>query len=524
MELLTVAKAAELLKVNPKTVYRLIEGGSLPAFKVGRRWRMRLGDVEAWIEGQLKAREAGAPYQVKQAGLFDSVAQSDALRTERKAGFRDSAFSENNSLPIHRWVPWIAGFSAGFVEDVLRRFVPARLNGPYCVLDPFAGVGTTLVTAMLAGYDVYGFEINPYASQVCQLKLSVGRIDAVRLESAIARFTRTVTQAVESGRTPLSSPPHGFVTREGFFSPAIERKVLHVCDFIRSLDDDLIRKCFELALVSEFVGFSNYSYEPSLSTRTAAGRVPVRDAPVVGIVARKLSLMLHDIRTAQRRLQAMGRQPRAVFHAGDFFEGQAVMEPQSVDLVVTSPPYLNNYHYVRNSRPQAYWLDLVRSPEDLREVEERSFGKYWQTVRGGLEVPLEFHMPELEQAIAALRERNASKGQYGGPGWANYAATYFNDAFRFAQSLRHLLRPTGMAVVVLGNSILQGVEFKTDVLFGRICEVCGLRVTESHLLRAKRTGNSIIASTVRAGEPSVKTRLYETAVMVSPAGPEPSPA
>src|SRR5438876_9477656 len=37
-------------------------------------------------------------------------------------GFRDSSFAKNKNLPLHRWVPWIAGFSADFVEDAIRRF------------------------------------------------------------------------------------------------------------------------------------------------------------------------------------------------------------------------------------------------------------------------------------------------------------------------------------------------------------------------------------------------------------------
>ena len=48
-----------------------------------------------------------------------------------------------------------------------------------------------------------------------------------------------------------------------------------------------------------------------------------------------------------------------------------------MDLVVTSPPYLNNYHYNRNTRPQLYWLGLVESTRELKEIEQRNFGKFW---------------------------------------------------------------------------------------------------------------------------------------------------
>ncbi len=77
-----------------------------------------------------------------------------------QATFRDSAFGDNKSLPVHRWIPWIAGYSASFVDDVMSTYLPRRNNS--LVLDPFCGVGTTLFQAALHGHDAIGFEINLY--------------------------------------------------------------------------------------------------------------------------------------------------------------------------------------------------------------------------------------------------------------------------------------------------------------------------------------------------------------------------
>ena len=67
--------------------------------------------------------------------------------------FRDPAFMENREVPVHRWVPWIAGFSASFVEDCFRAYLPDSSDRRLKVLDPFAGVGTTIVSALRAGHD-----------------------------------------------------------------------------------------------------------------------------------------------------------------------------------------------------------------------------------------------------------------------------------------------------------------------------------------------------------------------------------
>ena len=38
------------------------------------------------------------------------------------SAFRDTAFTANRDLPVHRWVPWIAGFSKHFIEDAIKSY------------------------------------------------------------------------------------------------------------------------------------------------------------------------------------------------------------------------------------------------------------------------------------------------------------------------------------------------------------------------------------------------------------------
>lgn len=98
--------------------------------------------------------------------------QQTLIETGRlSAGFRDPAFNRNRELPLHRWVPWVAGFSAEFVEDCLEQYLPKNRRKHLWVLDPFAGVGTTLVEAYLRGLNIIGFEINPYATLAARVKL-----------------------------------------------------------------------------------------------------------------------------------------------------------------------------------------------------------------------------------------------------------------------------------------------------------------------------------------------------------------
>jgi excisionase family DNA binding protein len=56
---LTTEEVLEYLQVNLRTVYRLIKAGKIPAVRVGRQWRFKREDLDAWLESQ-RTRRGGA--------------------------------------------------------------------------------------------------------------------------------------------------------------------------------------------------------------------------------------------------------------------------------------------------------------------------------------------------------------------------------------------------------------------------------------------------------------------------------
>ncbi len=474
---------------------------AFPGFKIGDAYKQVIP-----TEGRVS--EGHASYARNRAGHQLSLDFGDKVSTGN--GFRDPAFSENKTQPLHRWVPWIAGFSAQFVQDCFETFLnDRRKKSTPCVLDPFAGVGTTLVQALLNGFDCIGFEINPYAVLACKAKLNSPKLDLRTLEACCLDY-----QKVARGhRRPLAiRRPAEFETRIPFFSPSVEEQVLAFLDFVERIPHPEIADLFRIAFGSVMVSFSNYTYEPSLGSRPGAGKPLIKKADVHSTILRKLSEMVSDIRWIKERVGSLPSVRGQIYNL-DFLESEDVLPPCSVDLVVTSPPYMNNYHYVRNTRPQLFWLSLVSSPKELRRLEEANFGKYWQTVRDSEPLDLKFGHPELSSTLARLRQTRKEKGPYGGPGWANYVAAYFNDCYRFCRVLKRALARRGVTVVVIGNSIIQGHEIKTDLVLADIAHQNGFALVGVQQIRTKRVGASITTSGVRQGERSQAT-LYESAVIL----------
>ena len=230
---MTLAEAARYIRVSAKTLRKMTRNGRIPGQKVGREWRFLRQALNEWLSKPPSTREETPSHRVTASSY--KVPKSSEPLVQYKipfSGFRDTAFRNNYQRALHRWVPWIAGFSASFVNGILERTDGAP-HDKITVLDPFAGVGTTLVEALKNGHNAIGFEINPYAALAANVKINCHSYQVEILEERTEKLAQFVTKqtARESAR-PDSVHPEGFVSRVPFFSPTIERQVLFTLDFI----------------------------------------------------------------------------------------------------------------------------------------------------------------------------------------------------------------------------------------------------------------------------------------------------
>ena len=77
---LTTDEVLEYLQVNLRTVYRLIKAGTLPAVRVGRQWRFRRSDIDAWLETQRVRAPRHATGRRRPAGLRADGCSSPTTR------------------------------------------------------------------------------------------------------------------------------------------------------------------------------------------------------------------------------------------------------------------------------------------------------------------------------------------------------------------------------------------------------------------------------------------------------------
>ena len=87
---LTTEEVLEYLQVNLRTVYRLIKAGKIPAVRVGRQWRFRKRDIDAWLESQRP--RGGRPVAATSAAVRaprDGAGRPRVLVVDDEATIRD---------------------------------------------------------------------------------------------------------------------------------------------------------------------------------------------------------------------------------------------------------------------------------------------------------------------------------------------------------------------------------------------------------------------------------------------------
>src|SRR5437870_10297747 len=86
---LTTEEVLEYLQVNLRTVYRLIKAGKIPAVRVGRQWRFRKRDIDAWLDSQRPRGSTARPAPTVPVRPPTGMVRPRVLVVDDEASIRD---------------------------------------------------------------------------------------------------------------------------------------------------------------------------------------------------------------------------------------------------------------------------------------------------------------------------------------------------------------------------------------------------------------------------------------------------
>lgn len=385
---------------------------------------------------------------------------------------------------IHDWYRFVLSFPPHLVRDYLTKF---GISSQQRVLDPFAGTGTTLVECKKQGIPSVGIEANPMAHFACRTKLD-WRPDPQALlahgQDIAARAEQELAWLPGDGLRHTLPEASEQLLLKNSISPIPLHKALVLLGWLDRRRDERFEAHEKLALMKAVVfSASNLRFAPEVGV----GRQK-QDAPLIADWLTALETMAQDLRSHPAPVA-----PSTIHHA-DARQLLTVLAPNSIDAVITSPPYPNEKDYTRTTRLESVLLGFLRDKADLRRIKEdliRSNSRNIYT-RDTDDQWIEMHSDIL--AIAdAIDQRRAELGKTSGFSrlYSRVVKLYFGGMAKHLKALQPVLRPGAQLAYVVGDQASYlGVLIRTGELLATIAESLGYEVVNIDLFRTRRAASN----------------------------------
>ncbi len=379
---------------------------------------------------------------------------------------------------VHGWYRFVLSFPPHLVREYIRKF---NLNGSHQLLDPFCGTGTTVVEGKKLGIPSVGIEANPMAWFASSVKLD-WTPDPTELLQAAHQIREAAGAILEGEVQELRTLPEECqkIILTGSISPLPLHKTLVLLDQIKHYAKPAYSHHLQLALAKAVVtSISNLRFGPEVGV----GRAKL-DAPVVDAWLREATLMAEDLSP----LQHLRTIPTQIHHA-DARQILSVLAPNSIDAVITSPPYPNEKDYTRTTRLESVLLGFIQNKQDLRSLKERLIRSNTRNVfKADRDDVWVSNHPEIQQIAQAIEARRVALGKTSGFERLYHQAvkSYFGGMAKHLADLRRVLRPGAQLAYVVGDqkSYLQ-VMIRTGALLGDIAQGLGYELVGIELFRTR---------------------------------------
>jgi len=272
-------------------------------------------------------------------------------------------FNGNRGIPIHNWFMFKEGFSANLLSWICND-LPFDLNKAEAILDPFCGVGTSLLSAQLAYQGnhhllLIGVERNPFIHFVAQAKLKWPYYNV----STIRELKEELLCSLGNfNNRDYPVPALSTIQNHEVFAANIVQDLLAYRQRIEAVCGDWIERDFFMlgwaAIIEKVSGVRKYGRGLCFAKK-----------PHIPIVAQALedqwNNMLRDLEVMQQERTHNSK----VYDRIILGDGRVLaLSDESFDLIVYSPPYLNNIDYSEVYKLELWLSGYVTDQDSFREL------------------------------------------------------------------------------------------------------------------------------------------------------------
>ncbi len=397
-------------------------------------------------------------------------------------------YRENDDLPVHRWFKFKEGYSGNLLGALLLLH-PNNRASRLRLLDCYAGSGTTLVSAQqfaVPKIDAIGIERNPFLHFVASAKLRYPEADPGKL----LRLGQRVLKTYQDRRVHL--PSLSSISTGRCINVNLARKVIAFRDAILEVEQPY-RDLLLLGLASAIEELSNVRKDGRALRIIDRKHTSVRSA-----VQARWETIASDIRT----LMPAGKISCKTFMGDGRRPIDTGVEPGSIDLVLTSPPYPNNIDYSEVYKLELWLLGFITDGESFLALRKATLRSHPTSDldRGSEEFLSWAEATHLRETFAPLLNKFDKSEEL----WRKKLLLgYFDDMWISLQQQYKCLSKDGLCCLVVGNSLHGGKHapyvIATDLLLAQMAKHMGFSVEAVMIARTMKrrlSGNHFLRESV----------------------------
>lgn len=379
---------------------------------------------------------------------------------------------------VHRWYRFVLSFPPHLVQEYIHRF---NLNSSHRILDPFCGTGTTIVESKKLGISGTGTEANPMAWFAGSVKLDWST-DPIELLDLAQQISEAANNLINRKSKTLRTLPEESqkVILANSISPLPLHKTLILLEQIKLHAQPAYSRHLQLALAKAVItSISNLRFGPEVGVGKAK-----LDAPVVDAWLKEVSLIAEDL----SQVQVLNDIPAKIYHA-DARQILNVLEPESIDAVITSPPYPNEKDYTRTTRLESVLLGFIQNKAELRSLKEGLIRSNTRNVfKADQDDVWVSRHAEIQRIAQEIEDKRIALGKTSGfeKLYHRGVKLYFGGMAKHLADLRSILKPGAQLAYVVGDqkSYLQ-VMIRTGELLADIAQGLGYELIGIDLFRTR---------------------------------------
>lgn len=396
-----------------------------------------------------------------------------ATKTPIQVNFRKLVswvpYSESHTHYIHQ-------YPAKLIKHIPIFFLNSKIlnrNEGGVVLDPFCGSGTVLLEALLSGNNAIGCDSNPIARLIAQVKTTP--IDPNDLEHYVHSITKRAKQFRKFERKNVVNVDHWFPLNAQKKLSKIHRAICEV--------EDVSKRNFLLVTFSNIIKKTSFA-DPNLS-------VPVKIKPekhssenfrlklekkikevessnIYEIFNRELRRNIDRIKAIyienfECSASILSKDARKITTSVD---GDTLYPSNSVDYILTSPPYSGAQKYIRASSLNLGWLDYCEE-NTLREYEKQNIGRehyskseYQECISLGIDF--------IDQVLKDIWAINPLRSHING--------NYLLEMESALKEMYRVLKANHYCTIVIGNNEVCGLNFESHKYLSALAQRIGFKL------------------------------------------------